>query len=326
MISAVAASSRAASGSLASTSTAVAPAASQAPAWAVALRKRFPCRDEPIDRLIEEVTLRQDPADPIFVSGPPASGKTAVVRALLHAASLRHAYVSCVEAATPRALLSSVLHQLRGGKRIRDDGYAAGVKCDSISDFLLALADACRAAANAARRRAPGTRCSGTDAESPPPCWVVIDHAERLADTELLGALLRMRAVCGPNIGLLLIASLPHGDGGFGGMGSADGASLAQVDFPGYSLAQLAQARRSCCRLGRALLLAAVAPCRVCRNGACQSKSPTFPAQKNCVQIMEARHQRLAGGRDELVFRQFLRLFLPAFWRVSNNLLDLQAG
>lgn len=48
-------------------------------------------------------------------------------------------YVNCTDNARPRALLASVLQQLRGGKRMRDGVYECGTKSDSMADFRLQL-------------------------------------------------------------------------------------------------------------------------------------------------------------------------------------------
>ena len=66
-------------------------------------------------------------------------------RGLLSTLRLRHAYINCNETSRVRPLLCSVLHQLKGGKRQRDDGYECGVKCDSIADFRTQLPGACGA-------------------------------------------------------------------------------------------------------------------------------------------------------------------------------------
>jgi len=60
-------------------------------------------------------------------------------RGLLRALGLRHAYINCHETTRVRPLLASILHQLKGGKRLRDEGYACGAKCDSLADFRLQL-------------------------------------------------------------------------------------------------------------------------------------------------------------------------------------------
>jgi hypothetical protein len=69
-------------------------------------------------------------------------------RGLLAALQLRHAYVSCQEVSRLRPLLSSVMAQLKCGKRRRDDGYEPRHKCDSLADLRLQLPgeDAARAA------------------------------------------------------------------------------------------------------------------------------------------------------------------------------------
>ena len=177
------------------------------------LRQQFPCREQAVDQLAAELSRGSRPGTACFVYGPPATGKTAVVRwgqpaggvgpvalqrrilhpdmhalavptplrplvvrlghrplhpcdppprlaspaslarrpppyparpaarrGLLSALRLPHAYVNCNEhGARPRSLLASVLHQLKGGKRQREDGYDTALKCDSLADFRLQL-------------------------------------------------------------------------------------------------------------------------------------------------------------------------------------------
>eukprot|EP00887_Chlorella_sp_A99_P001473 scaffold8.g1473.t1 len=252
------------------------------------LKARFPCREAQIDLLTASVVLNDSPALPVFVVGPAATGKTAVVRALLRAYGLRHAYVDCTEVVAPRPLLSSVLHQLRGGKRQREDGYDACVKCDSISEFLLQLPEAARAAARRAAAAAgagAGARRSASAAAAAvaPPCWVVVDHAELLARTDLLAALVRARDATRANVGLLLISSLSRSTGHFASLAWGGNQAMTTAEFGGYSREEL-------------------------------------------TRIMDARRRRLHGPRDDAPFRQFLTAFLPAFARASNNLLDLRAA
>lgn len=160
-----------------------------------ALKQHFPGREQAIDQLAAELCRSGSLGTNLLVYGPPATGKTAVVRcaegwgrdgqggqeaglqsggpasrswaaaaapfpasatptrtpppsyppptclsrALLRTLQVRHAYVNCNEAARARPLLASVLHQLKGGKRQRDECYDAGVKCDGIADFRLQL-------------------------------------------------------------------------------------------------------------------------------------------------------------------------------------------
>lgn len=147
------------------------PAAGSADDVVARVKQQFAgARDLQIDLLAAELLQSGGLGTGSLVYGPPATGKTAVVRwaatavpapaallrlpstsqltlvcllapshiparALLQALGVRHAYVDCVEGTRPRALLPLVLQQLKSGKRMRDSGYDCGVKCDSMADF-----------------------------------------------------------------------------------------------------------------------------------------------------------------------------------------------
>lgn len=117
------------------------------------LKQRWPCREQLIDQLAQRLSCTGSSQAPVFVFGPPATGKTAVVRwgpaclpctgcraALLQGRfelvcvqpaekdslplccccrdvfrelGVRHAYVNCQEVARAKPLLSAILHQLK---------------------------------------------------------------------------------------------------------------------------------------------------------------------------------------------------------------------
>lgn len=147
-------------------------------------------------------------------------------------------------------VLSSVLHQLKGSKRLREDGYDTPAKCINISDFLLQLPAAAAAAAGARRTGAGMLKSSAHVATSAAPhaaaanftpCWVVVDHAERLAGSELLAALASMRSVMRTNVGLVLISADMQGTRS-GPWGEGPDALVCQVvEFPAYKPAELSQ-------------------------------------------------------------------------------------
>jgi Cdc6-like AAA superfamily ATPase len=177
------------------------------------VKARFPGREAQIHELARCLLAGESERCPVFVSGLTSTGKTAVVRALAGALGLRHAYVNCREASRTRPLLDSVLHQLKGGKRRREEGYEGTVRCDSAAAFLQALP--------AAAGRRPG------------PAWIVLDEAQRLAGTDLLTTLLAARETTGADVGLLLISSLPWGGGAFVSPGHST-PPPCQVPFPAY--------------------------------------------------------------------------------------------
>lgn len=159
-----------------------------------AVKQRFSGRETEVDQLAEVFGCSAGQASPCLVCGPGATGKTTVVRALLKALRVRHAYVNCTESARPRPLLCSLMHQLKGGKRQRDERYECDVKCDTVAEFGLALP-------GAVGRRGP--------------CWLVLDRAERLAGTDLLSALLRVGEDAGLRVEVLLITRTGWGSGRF---------------------------------------------------------------------------------------------------------------
>jgi hypothetical protein len=76
------------------------------------------------------------------------------------------------------------------------------------------------------------------------PCWVLVDHAERLAGSELLTVLMKMREAAGANVGLLLISGVPWSSGRY----LRDTANVGQpatMFVPGYTPQQLQKVRRA---------------------------------------------------------------------------------
>ena len=73
---------------------------------------------------------------------------------------------------------------------------------------------------------------------SAPACWVVLDHAQRIAGSELLTVLMRVRGSSGANVGVLLISSVAWASGRY----LRDTASAPDPDtlfFPAYRPDQL---------------------------------------------------------------------------------------
>lgn len=63
----------------------------------------------------------------MLVTGPPCSGKTSVVRAVLEHRGFSYAYVNCAEVVQRRDLLEAVVEQVAGGSRCGDLFLLTGV-------------------------------------------------------------------------------------------------------------------------------------------------------------------------------------------------------
>lgn len=162
----------------------------------VELKKRYPGRELQINELA--TVLRSIPAavDSVYVYGPPSAGKTSVLRDLLPHLNIPHAYINCREMTRTRSVLESILHQLKGPKRPRDDtGSAPAPRCDSISEFLAALPSAVSRVKSAA--------------------WIVLDNAQRMAGNDLLTGLTLLSSTTGANVGIILVAPVPWSRGIF---------------------------------------------------------------------------------------------------------------
>ncbi|CAM9604892.1 unnamed protein product, partial [Hapterophycus canaliculatus] len=57
------------------------------------------------------------PVPPLLVTGPPCSGKTSVVRAVLEHRGCSYTYVNCAEVVQRKDLLEAVVEQVAGGSR-----------------------------------------------------------------------------------------------------------------------------------------------------------------------------------------------------------------
>ncbi|KAL3139926.1 hypothetical protein ABBQ38_004216 [Trebouxia sp. C0009 RCD-2024] len=153
------------------------------------LSKRWLGRESQINRLTTAIRAAGTP--PLFVYGPSSTGKTSIVRDVLRELQCATAYVNCVECTRSRSLLQSVLSQLKGRKRKASEGYSIDIKCENTADFLVQI--------------------SGIAPSHAPTKYIVVDHVERLADTDLLAVLLKAKEITGANIGLILISSIAWG-------------------------------------------------------------------------------------------------------------------
>ena len=197
-----------------------------------ALKYTYPGRESQIDTLVSFLNT----SGLIYASGPPGTAKTSVICDLLSPAALNipHAYINCVELNRTRSIFESILGQLSfvGGssqrKRRRPDNgdnnnsdhHATTVRCDSASEFRIQLPKV--VAAIAAKSKTNG--CP----------WIVLDNAERLAGSDVLGTL----AEATPTTGLILISQLPWGAGRFR-VGSKPLPPPTQVHFQPYTPQQL---------------------------------------------------------------------------------------
>ncbi|KAJ2782951.1 hypothetical protein H4R18_001967 [Coemansia javaensis] len=159
------------------------------------LGQRFPGRREQIEQLVELLGAADEPAPGcVFVYGPSATGKTAVVRALFGEygrEGRRHAVVSGVECFTVRLLFERVLNAWAGHVPTAAGRYGNYARCDTVVDFV-----------NGARALLQGR---GGEAH-----YIVVDQAERLRDrgATLLAALARLRELAGANVAVVLLSTV----------------------------------------------------------------------------------------------------------------------
>lgn len=153
------------------------------------LLKRWPGRAEQVQGLLKVAGAAGSPS--LFIYGPSSTGKTSLVRDVLRELQLAHAYVNCVEWTKPRPLLQSVLSQLKGRKRKASEGYSIDCRCENTAEFLVQL---------------PGIAPAHKSAK-----YIVVDHVERIGDSDLLAVLLKARELSGANIGVILISSVAWG-------------------------------------------------------------------------------------------------------------------
>ncbi|KAL0055795.1 hypothetical protein WJX82_004387 [Trebouxia sp. C0006] len=154
-----------------------------------ALTKRWPGREVQIQRLVSGVSTAGAPL--LFVYGPSSTGKTSVVRDVLRELQHTTAYVNCAEWTRARPLLQSILSQLKGKKRKAAEGYTLDCKCENAAEFLAQL--------------------PGVAPPQKPAKYIVVDHVERIADSDLLAVLLKAREITGASVGLILISSVSWG-------------------------------------------------------------------------------------------------------------------
>ena len=143
-----------------------------------ALYLRWPGRKQEIKQLLGLLGAPHDHAMPIFVHGPPVTGKSSIVRDVFAALGRPFAYTSLVDSHGPRLLLDAIVEELAPHLR----GLSAKqMRCDRLADLVAMLAD--------------GLPRDG------PSIYLVIDEATRLLDWKgaepLLPALMKLSELTG---------------------------------------------------------------------------------------------------------------------------------
>ncbi|KAI9505323.1 hypothetical protein GGI25_003647 [Coemansia spiralis] len=164
------------------------------------LSVQFPGRGEQIDQLLAFLGQPTDSSPPgIFVYGPTATGKTAVIRELFaqyDSTGQQYALVNCIECFTPRLLFERTLNAWAGHTPNVSNKYANYVRCENLVDFINCVRDLLVVASG-------GQRADTTH-------YLVLDQAERLRDRGpmLLTSLLRLSELTGANIAVILISNV----------------------------------------------------------------------------------------------------------------------
>ncbi len=146
---------------------------------------RWPGRARSIESLVRALGGARDDHPPMYVHGPPVTGKTSIVRDALRRSGRPHAVASCATEHAPRLLYEAVVEELReyleaSSPALREataERARKAFKCDRFSDFV----DIFRAHLPAN----PGARA----------CYIVIDEAQRMLQWRgepVLNALLRL--------------------------------------------------------------------------------------------------------------------------------------
>ncbi|XP_037503476.1 origin recognition complex subunit 5-like, partial [Rhipicephalus sanguineus] len=165
-----------------------------------------PCRERQVEAILTAMGHPLGgPCQCIFVYGHASTGKTRTVQSIMKTLNLQHAFVSGLEAYTPRLLFSAVLSQLIGSTDA----------CDNLCDFVRHLGEGL-----------PDAR----------PAYIVVDQAERLRGQGLLGALARLRELSGRPLCCILLSRVPWEK-----FREAGVSSPYRVHFPQYTASELSQ-------------------------------------------------------------------------------------
>lgn len=149
---------------------------------------RWPGRREQISQLLGLIGEPHDHAMPVFVHGPPVTGKTGIVRDVLGTLGRPFAYTSLVDSHGLRLLLDALVEELAPRLTGLED---KDLKCDRLTDLVAIL-----------RKGLP---------RGNPAVYLVIDEATRLLDWKgsesLLPALMKLAELTERNVGCILIAT-----------------------------------------------------------------------------------------------------------------------
>jgi origin recognition complex subunit 5 len=188
----------------------------------------WPGRKGPIESLVRALGDARDDHPPMYVHGPPVTGKTSIVRDVMRRSGRPHAYVSCVTEHSPKLLYEAVVEELEWFMRehsaaLRDaapDVAKKMLKCDRFSDLVEIL-----------RTHLPSSPSARA-------AYVVVDEAQRLLQWRgepVLSALLRLAELSCRKVIVILI-----GDQGWDAFCSAAGATPHEgVYFPSYTREEL---------------------------------------------------------------------------------------
>ncbi|RKP02944.1 hypothetical protein CXG81DRAFT_24441 [Caulochytrium protostelioides] len=156
----------------------------------------FPGREAEINTLTQ---LAQLPAPKtIFVTGPPASGKTAVCRAVFP--EPRHPHVDAARLHVPRLLFESTLDALVGHTLTAENGYAPAYRCETMADWIFLLG----------RLHAENRLMPGASGASEPQRFIVVDNAHLLRNfPDVLTPLLRASGREALPLSLVFVTHLP---------------------------------------------------------------------------------------------------------------------
>lgn len=139
---------------------------------------RWPGRREQINQLLGLLGEPHDHALPVFVHGPPVTGKSSIVRDVFTTLGRPFAYTSLVDSHTPRLLLDAILEELQPHLEGLTEKQ---MRCDRLADLVSLLA-------------------KGLPADGPA-VYLVIDEATRLLDWKgtdhLLPALMKLSELTG---------------------------------------------------------------------------------------------------------------------------------